>query len=904
MEALNKFTRLLYKSLHSFINVALGIAIILQSLIFIIEYNDYKIKVPEFFLTKIRSLLLEKQISFDANNINLKLTGEVYFEDLTINYAHFSEPLITCDHLKCNLSLISLLFGKLNPEELLIRNATFLLPASLSQTGLNEPFIKNFFGAISFGRRHTRIEQFDFDYQNLAIIAEGSWSNRHRFSNSYDIDISDYLSLSSTLLKIKDQLSSLDRPVMTIRIGENQKGGLLFDLNMAASGFSIDKITLGPLHLKSELSYQNQTVSINSPLQVSIENINWDNKTLLAKSAQAALTIDPKAITTDPLSLIKTLKLSLNKIITHNLNIDSAEINCDLTNKQIVPSSISALHKNNWISIQGNVDTEKKSILGSIKGSSKLSEIKAVAAQFINQDISEHNFSGRIDWQGQFAASQNNGFHLDQSKLVVTSKELNYNDLKVDRVYAEINLNANELNIPYINIEGGENYAKGSIFHNFKTKDYRYLLTGAIIPESLNSCLGDWWQDLISKFQFSAPMPFGNMDVQGNLSDTSKWVVFGEVQANNFIYSGIPIKELSLRVNSNEKELELIDLYTNTINGNLNAYTRFEYTKTPPYKDITYTFVHGTSSLALNELDVIIGVPAIHNVLSEFSPESAPNLIVKGEIYNNNKTDTNIDIQLATDNPISYHKVPFENLNFIANYNPSKTLINNITGGFAKGQGSGSLIITPTENSAKPSIQADLHFTSVNQEMAVSFLQPLWEQPNQKAKKANNYGGLINLDMQTTGTLGNWNSFIGSGKISITQATLGKIHLLWILSEILSPLMPFGMGSLHLTDATSDFQISNGAINFPNINIFGGTASIDGEGNFYLGSQNLDFIMDISPINKNGIPIISQAMLVFTPITQSFQMHLTGTLYDPKWETMLTPLGLFKKKGPGLPPKN
>ena len=58
----------------------------------------------------------------------------------------------------------------------------------------------------------------------------------------------------------------------------------------------------------------------------------------------------------------------------------------------------------------------------------------------------------------------------------------------------------------------------------------------------------------MKKFQFSTPMPFGNLDIHGNLSTLDKWVVFGELLGNNFIYQEVPVKELSLRLNSNEKE--------------------------------------------------------------------------------------------------------------------------------------------------------------------------------------------------------------------------------------------------------------------------------------------------------------------------------------------------------------
>lgn len=902
LKLLTQCTRAFYKSFHNLINGALIIAILVQILFFAIESNDYKLKVPELLLSQTKALLLENQITFDADNITIQPSGELLFENLKINHSHFNEPLVICDSLRLNLNPISLLFGKLHPKEIIIKNATFFCPPSLSPTGLNEPLINNFFGAITLSRRHIRIEQFDFDFQNLAVIAEGSWS-LDSLIDSPTFNVTNYLSLSTSLLKIKNQLSLLNQPMLTLRIKENEQKEILLNLNLSALGLSTNQLQLGPLHANTQLTYQNENLSINSPLDLSIKNIDWNNKQLLAKTAQAQLTLDLQNNPDNTIPFIKTIKVFLSEILTHNLNIDSAAIESDLTHNNPFPSTISALHNNNWTSITGNIDLETKSINGFIKGSSDLKELKEIASQFTSLNLLKYTLDGRINWQGQLNAHQDQGFHLDKSKFIVTSKKLNYDDLHVDKLYAELSLNDAQLNIPYISIEGGENYAKGSISQNFKTGDYRYLLTGAIIPDSLNSYLGDWWKELLAKFQFSAPMPFGNMDVQGNLFDSSKWIVFGEVQANNFVYSGIPIKTLSFRINSNENELELIDLLADSTNGSLQAYTQFQYVPTPPRENIASAFVDGSSSLPLQDLDTIINLPSVHNILKEFSSTQGPNLTVKGKIYTDNQAATQIKAQFQTNQEISYHNIPFDHLNFNANYTPSKTTIDNLSCGFAKGSGNGSLIITPNNNSPA-SINANLHLTSVNQELAVKSLLPLWPTTYQPQTKANNYGGLVNLNLETTGTLGQWKSFTGSGNISITQATLGKIHLLWILSEILSPLMPFGLGSLHLTDATSNFLIRDGAIHFPNINVFGSTASIDGEGNFYLESQNLDFILDISPMNKKGIPILSQALLVFTPITQSFQMRLGGTLQNPKWETTLTPLGLFKKKGPGLPLKN
>lgn len=897
---LSQWTHKLYKSFHGLINLALITIIIIQILVFTIENNNYKITIPEFLLTKIRSLLHEKNLSFNTQNITLKLTGEIDFDKLEINYIDFSDPLVTCDRLKINLSLISLLFGNFKPENIIIKNATFFCPPSLSPTGLNEPIIKNFFGALNLGKRHTRIEQFDFDFDNITVITDGSWSHqKNSLPTDQLLDISQYLHFCKNYQKIRTLLTPFHQPVLTLQIKENQKNNITLTLNIHAANYSTNNITLGPLTAKTELLYNNHSLTLKNPIVLSTKNLSWNNThhAINAKNAQAQLTLSPH-LNNNPLPFnIQQFNLSLNEIQTHNLHLDTANIHANLTQNPIIPLNIDLVHNNNWISSKNTLHLNEKSISTFTQGNSTLTQINQILSQFLKFNL--NNFNGEIHWKGHLLAHYHPSPSLDQSNLTLTSTHLQYQDIPIDKLYAETNFKSNELSIPYINLEGGENFTKGSIYHNFNTQNYRYLLTGAIIPDSLNNCLGPWWKTLISKFNFTSPMPFGNMDVQGNSLNNTNWSVFGEVQANNFTYLNTPIKQLSLRINSNEQILELMDLHVDSPNGILQAYTLFNYTPTPPYKEIVKTTVAGFSSLPPHELDTIINSPPIHNILKEFSSAQGPYLKVTGTIDNTHPKNTHLSIQTSTDKPIRYHTIPFEYLSFNANYTHNNITINNIISGFAQGQALGSLTLSPKENSSTI-LKTNLQLNAVNLESAIPALSPLWTISNPSKKKPNNYEGLLNLNLQTTGILGDWTSFTGSGTVAITQANLGKINLFWILSDILN-LTPLNIGSLNFTNATSTLEILNGAIHFPNINIYGSTASIEGEGNFYLGSQNLDFYLDFSPLNTKGIPILSQALLVLTPITQSFQMHLTGTLQNPKWETSLTPLGLFKKKGPNLP---
>lgn len=895
-----------YKALHQIFNTILIVGFIFQALIFSIEINDHEITLPRFVLSKIENFLSENNLSYEADSIKLKLTGEVNCEKLRLKYGQFLEPILTCDNLSLNLSFFSLIFGRFNPEEIVIKNATLFCPPSLTPTGLNEPLIKNFFGAISLGRKYIQLQQLDFDFQNISIIADGAWSkkssNIHPFHSKIhkplDALILDYLSFAQTLINMKDKFSIFHKPVLTLHIAETENNRILLDIQMNASKCEMDLIQLNSINIQSKLEYINQTFNFIKPLELSAQNINWNNSVLAnALNIQAVAQLSQGNL----LPTIKDLKASLNHVSYQNAIFDSIEINCNLSNQPLIPGHIAAVYNNNWLFARGDFNLETKIAEGNFKGNASLNEITTLASQFIKQNILEDKIDGNIHWIGNIKAVINDTLKIENTEFIASSQDLSFNNINADKLYAEIHFNPELLNIKYLNANFGNNHAKGSIYHNFKTQAYRYLLAGSIKPEFLNPYLGVWWQELLDHFTFSTTTPFANFDIQGNLSTPDKWLVYGELLGKNFIYDSVPIHELILRINSSERILELMDLDLNSNTGKLQAYTKFEYGEIPNQNQIIYTFAKGDSSLALDELDKIIGLAEIHNIIKDFYSTTPPHISVTGSIYEKNPEQTKINILFTQNNPIFYYQIPFNRMDFTVDYTPKFININNINVEFAEGIGEGHLQIVSKNPGTPPELSADIHLIGVKQELAVNHLQKLWL-PNQNIVKANNYGGLLTLDLNATGILGNWNSFIGSGNASITQANLGKINLFGILSQILS-FTPLGLGSFNLTDATSDFYIQQNVIHFPNIHIFGSTGSIDAKGNFYLDNQELAFMIDISPVNKKGIPILSQVMLIFAPITQSFQMKLGGTLQNPKWETLLTPLGLGKVKGPELPQK-
>lgn len=898
-----------YKGLHQIFNTILIVGVILQLLIFSIEINDYEIILPRFVLSKIENVLSENNLSYEADSIKLKLTGEVNAQNLNLKLNQFLEPILTCDQLTLNLSLLTLIFGRITPEEIIIRNGTLFCPPSIAPTGLNEPLIKNCFGAISIGRKYLQLQQLDFDFQDISVIAEGAWNKKasvfapNHFSvtgknqKTFDSIILEYLSKSKVLIEMKDKFSIFQKPVLSIHISENENEAIYLDLQLNASKCEYENHQINSLNINSKLIYSKNNINLIKPIELSAKNIILNNNIFAnTLNIQTFAEFNENNL----LPTIHDIKAFINNVNYKNILFDSVALNCNLSNMPSIPGHIDIVQNFNWIHAQGNIDLKTKLINGNTKGNATLNEVIPLFSQFIKQNLFKEKTEGSINWIGKINGDFNDKLNIINSDITISSQDVLFNNLHADKMYAEISFNPNTLNINYINANYGNNHIKGSIYHNLKTQDYRYLLSGSINPNLLNPYFEDWWDNLLEHFVFTTTTPFGNLDIQGNLLLTNEWFVYGELLGKNFSYNNVPIHELILRINSTQKILELIDLDLNTNYGKLEAYTKFKYGQIPNDDKIIQTYIKGNSSLALHELDSILDLHEIHDIIQNFSINNTPQISAKGSIFKEKADQTKLNILFTENAPISYYKIPFDRMDFSVDYTPKEINVQNINVEFAEGIGEATLKIRPTENNTPPEITADIQLIGVKQEIALNHLQQLWFLPN--TGKANNYGGLLTLDLKATGILGDWHSFIGSGNISITQANLGRINLFGILSQILS-LTPLGIGSFNLTDASTNFFIQQNIIHFPDIHIFGSTGSIEANGNFYLQNQELAFIFEISPLNKKGIPILSQMMLVFAPITQSFQMKLGGTLKNPKWETLLTPLGFGKTKGPQPPQK-
>ena len=144
-------------------------------------------------------------------------------------------------------------------------------------------------------------------------------------------------------------------------------------------------------------------------------------------------------------------------------------------------------------------------------------------------------------------------------------------------------------------------------------------------------------------------------------------------------------------------------------------------------------------------------------------------------------------------------------------------------------------------------------------------------------------GALSGWIAVTRGDTRDWRTIDGYGQARLRDGLIWDIPLFGILSPVLNSFSP-GLGNSRATDAQAKFVITNGVIYSDPLEIntgmtrleYSGTVDLRGNVNAHVTAQLLH--------NLRGIgPLIST---FFYPVTKLFEYKVTGTLDNPKKESV------------------
>ena len=406
------------------------------------------------------------------------------------------------------------------------------------------------------------------------------------------------------------------------------------------------------------------------------------------------------------------------------------------------------------------------------------------------------------------------------------------------------------------------------------TKDYRLHVGGAFDPESLRSFLttSNAVRGLgIVRLAVPAQL---DADVLGRLGDYDSIGATGRLAVTNFTIRGQSFDSVAGAFSYTNRALEFSNPHSWRGTQELSADL-----VTLDFNRMLIFFKNGHSTADPAAIARAIG-PKTAALLEPYHFLQAPTVVVEGcaplrvnGIRDTDKADLSFDI---------IGGVPFECLKLRAtrlagtiHWMGEGLVLTNITADLYGGSGSGSAAFDFRVPHEGADYQCITEVTNINLHALAADL----------ASPTNHLEGALSGWIAVThGETRDWRVIDGYGHAHLRDGLIWDIPLFGILSPVLNAVSS-GLGNSRATDAQAKFVITNGVMNSNPLEINTGMTRLD-----YSGTVDLrgNVIAYVTAQVLHNFPVIGPLISwIFTPVTTVFEYKVTGTLTNPKRESVV-----------------
>jgi hypothetical protein len=471
-----------------------------------------------------------------------------------------------------------------------------------------------------------------------------------------------------------------------------------------------------------------------------------------------------------------------------------------------------------------------------------------------------------------------------------------HNGIAMQDVQLELQLDPGHLYAPRAFARVGENFAGGSYEHEFKTNRYRFLLEGRVRPLAIRGWFRDWWKNFFTQFEFPAVPPLANVDVRGSWLDGRQSNVFVFVDVPNVVIRGTELDRLRARLFVRPAYVDGLEALA--VRGSGNVHGRFTYNGNPATFAFQTLDVGVDSTLDLTVAAKLLG-PAGAKTLAPFRLAQPPQIKLRGRFSGADApggAHDKLRIEARTVGDFHYHDFPLQDVSFVATIDRDEVVLDDVEVLFAGGKARGHARAWGTgeqrrlgfdfalEDAALGKVAAGLgeFFAAQKGESAAAPGKFVQEKANVRLELAASAEGRYTDPL----------SYRGDGSAVLRGAEIGEVPLLGTLSELLK------FTALRFTEARGNFKIEGNKLTFPVVTLRGANSAIDAHGAYFLDRRELEFNAKLFPFQESDNLLKSVVGAVLTPLSNAFEVKLTGSLTKPQWAFIIGPTNLLRSLAP------
>lgn len=852
-----------------------------------------ELPLPPALLRRFESRLAELDLAAAYSRAQFDPSGRLLLQDVRVRLARFEDPVLLARSVYVRKSLWSFLSGERAPDEIRLDGATLLLPAPLSPTGTGEPLLRDLAATLRPERGLVRIDQLAFRLGPVAVTARGEFALPPSPTGAPPPSPADILhrilQAGRTFVRELPALESLEHPTLDIVLAARPGIGNVAEITVAADAVrhpAGQALETGALRATTTFRLDGDEPR---PLRLhfAVADARTTDQRFSATRLAGDLTGDIRW-RTPALPPALDLRLAANHVEALREHLDLPVLELLWRHDGRATADLALQARQTVFSVSTTANLADRSAEVVFRGTAPPSLIDDLLDRHTPRAAPFFRFGDPV--RGIARARFEPGWQFSTLSARVRGGRLDSNGVEITSTRGRIDLDrAGNFLAHDAFVQAGENHARGSYAMNFRTLDYRMLLTGALRPPHINGWLrGPWWREFWSQnFSFDGPPPTADIDLAGNWRNPRTIAYFGSTDATAVRVRGADLEQAHARVFVRPHFVHAFDLRAVRAGGAQRgggSFKRLADETTRGLERMDFDLAGNFDAAALRAL----GGTTAETLLDRWQFNAPPHIEFNGHTdYTSGHALSELFFRGRAEGGLSYAGFPIEAMRTNGRVQGTDVRLEEIELQLAGGRGTGRALLNGPEEARRLGFDFYLENADLVQTIGVlhdynraNTTEPLEPTNPELLKRAS--GGRLQFALSAEGPPTALASFRGEGNLEISGAELGEVHLFGLLSQVLSGLS-LKFSSLKLDTLRGRFKLADGRVNFPDLRITGSTALIEGRGDYHLVNQTLDFTARFKPYEEGRNLLTGVIGLVINPLTSILELRLTGTIRKPSW---------------------
>jgi hypothetical protein len=874
--------------------LVLTIVLIFQA--YIASVNE--MPVPRFLLHAIEAHLAESGATVTFGKATFDPSGRVLLKKVRFKLDSFTEPILTADTIYLRLDPWALLEHEFVPREIRATGANLFVPAMMSTSGQAETIVEDLDAGFSITSRG---DEFTVDYLNARLgsvsvtahgtINAGTFKETAAGGTSNSLQLTEFLSknyvgLSKEISNAEAEMAGLDHAVVTAVLTPSDTRGAIVDAELYADSLkTTTPVAIEATRIKAESRFPllGGAPTMTS-LVATVEGLSVAGK-VDARGARArirgVLKIDTLAF--QP----RELDLTAGSVTVDGDTITAPIVRIRPWNGKDVTAQAAAIILGRPVSVHGTADMGAKTAEVDFDASLSPAILEPISHR-IGVDL-RHFADLHQPVEAVGTVKFGPGWKFEKVEARFDLRDFVAYQVPFEEARGQVFFDGNHLKVTDAYGKSGDDFVRGSYEQDFRTQDFRYLLTGRLRPLNISAWFaGDWWKNIFGTFAFPVQPPDAKLEVKGRYSKVRKFSVFGYATVPGPLVKGVRFDTLRTILFVDENAAD--DLEIAVTNHDASAVGSFKLSTRPEDGTWTGLDIDGSSAIDPGPLARLLpkeGEAAIET----FSFIKPPSATMHGHFDGpgsgtNHKT---LHAVIRADTPLKIHGVAFDRAAFTLDLADDDIHVSAIEAGIAGGIVKASADVTGPER--RLGFKATLTGGSLGLAAQAASGYVVTAKPGVSTAMdtfAKDKSGVrLDLSVSAAGTMDQLSSFGGEGNFQIQGAKLGELSLFGGLSKVLR------FAELRFTQARATFKVQNSLLDFPDLTVLGANSQIRAKGTYSIDRHTLDFTANVYPFSESKNPLILFNALS-APFSALFRVRLGGTLDNPSWRLAYSPLNLFR----------